>query len=45
MPASADFSLHTKAVNDNSCCYIENNHTTYFWESVLAHQAKTNLKA
>lgn len=41
MPASADFSLNTKTVNENSCCYIGNNHSTYFWESVLAHQAKT----
>lgn len=41
MSESADFSLNTKIVNDDSCCYAENNHSTYFWESALAHQAKT----
>lgn len=28
MPGSADFSLNSKTVNANSCCYIENNHST-----------------
>lgn len=41
MTTSADFSLNTKIVNDDSCSYVENNHSTYFCKSGLAHQANT----
>lgn len=37
MSASADFSLNTKIVNDNSCSCVENNHSTYFCKSGFAH--------